>query len=75
MPSYHAAPAHQRDAYRATAMAIDATRSQPLREQSAGLDAFTGDYARQDGSTITVMTYHGTRLLPEPVDPREVLGQ
>ncbi|HXR45654.1 MAG TPA: hypothetical protein VN759_12640, partial [Pseudolysinimonas sp.] len=75
MPSYHAAPAHQRDAYRATAMAIDEAQSQPLRAQSAALDAFTGDYARQDGSTITVMIYHGTRIQPDPVDPRRALQQ
>ncbi len=65
MPTYHAAPAHQRDAYRATAMAIDAAGSAEVREQSAALDAFTGDYAERDGSTITVFGYHGERIPPE----------
>ena len=75
MPSYHAAPAHQRDAYRATAMAIDEAQSAQLREQSAALDAFTGDYARLADSTITVSTYHGMRIQPDAVDPGEVLQQ
>ncbi|MGN6327137.1 hypothetical protein [Pseudolysinimonas sp.] len=61
MPTDQAAPGHQRVAYAATADAIDAARSRDVREQSAALDAFTGDYAAQDGSSITAFSYHATR--------------
>jgi hypothetical protein len=61
MPTDQAAPGHQRVAYAATAEAIDAARSSDVRTQSASLDAFTGDYARQPGSTITAYSYHADR--------------
>jgi hypothetical protein len=74
LPTYHAAPAHQRDAYMATATAVDEAASSAVREQNAALDCFTADYADRPGSTVTAMTYHGERL-PEPrvpLDRREV---
>ena len=74
LPTYHAAPAHQRDAYMATATAVDEATSSAVREQSAALDSFTADYADRPGSTVTAMTYHSERL-PEPkvpLDRREV---
>lgn len=61
IPTAEPAPAHQREAYVATASVIDDAESQAVREQVAALDAFTGDYARQDGSATTVMTYHAER--------------
>jgi hypothetical protein len=65
LPSYHAAPAHQRDAYMATAAVVDGASSAAVREQSDALDAFTGDYAARHGSTITVTSYHAERV-PTP---------
>ena len=62
LPTFEAAPAHQRDGYRATAQAVDAATSSAVREQNAALDAFTGDYASRPGASVTVMTYHGERL-------------
>lgn len=62
LPTYHAAPAHQRDAYMATAAVVDAASSVSVREQSAALDAFTGDYVSQQGSSITVTSYHAERV-------------
>jgi hypothetical protein len=72
LPTYHAAPAHQRDAYVATATAVDQARSSAVREQSAALDAFTADYAHRPGAAVTAMTYHGERITqpPTPLDPR-----
>jgi hypothetical protein len=61
IPSAEPAPAHQRDAYAVTAAVVDAAESVAVREQIAALDAFTGDYAHRDGSSITVMTYHAER--------------
>lgn len=76
LPTYHAAPAHQRDAYAATAEVIDAAGSAAVRDQSAALDAFTGDYVTRPGSTITVIRYHAERL-PEGATPalREVTNE
>ncbi len=62
LPTYHAAPAHQRDAYMATAAVVDAASSAAVREQSAALDAFTSDYVSQHGSSITVTSYHAERV-------------
>ncbi|MES1169909.1 MAG: hypothetical protein ABUL47_04395, partial [Leifsonia sp.] len=77
LPTYHAAPAHQRDAYMATATAVDQAASAAVRDQSAALDAFTADYAHQPGATVTAMTYHGTRVSqPAPqLDPREAAAK
>ncbi len=61
IPTTEPAPAHQRAAYVATATAVDAARSDAVRQQIAAMDAFTSDYAQRDGSTITVMTYHAER--------------
>jgi hypothetical protein len=61
MPSDQAAPGHQRVAYDATAQAIDAGQSRSVREQSAALDDFTGDYAGRPGASITAYSYHATR--------------
>jgi len=61
MPTDQPAPGHQRVAYDATAQAIDAAQSQGVREQSRALDAFTGDYAGQPGSSITAYSYHAVR--------------
>jgi hypothetical protein len=73
LPTYHAAPAHQRDAYMATATAIDEASSAAVSDQSAALNAFTADYANRPGATVTAMTYHGERLTQPsaPLDPRE----
>ncbi|MBW4032163.1 MAG: hypothetical protein HIU88_05810 [Acidobacteria bacterium] len=68
LPTYHAAPAHQRDAYQATAAVIDAAGSAAVREQNAALDAFTADYASRGGSTITSMSYHAARV-PDAAAP------
>ena len=62
LPTYHAAPAHQRDAYQATAEVVDAASSAAVREQNAALDAFTADYSSQRGSSITSMSYHAARV-------------
>jgi hypothetical protein len=61
IPTTEPAPAHQREAYVATATVVDAARSTAVRDQIAAMDAFTSDYADRDGSSITVMTYHGER--------------
>jgi len=61
IPTAEPAPAHQREAYVATATVIDAARSDAVREQVARLDAFTSDYSDREGSSITVMTYHAER--------------
>jgi hypothetical protein len=61
IPITEPAPAHQREAYVATATVVDAARSDAVREQIAAMDAFTSDYAERDGSSITVMTYHAER--------------
>jgi len=68
LPTYHAAPAHQRDAYVATAAVVDSASSAAVREQNAALDSFTSDYAAQHGSLITVTSYHATRV-PEAMTP------
>lgn len=77
LPTYHAAPAHQRDAYMATARAVDDATSSAVREQSAALNSFTADYAARPGSTVTAMTYHGERMQPPatPLDPRDLTMQ
>ena len=74
LPTYHAAPAHQRDAYMATAAAVDQATSAAVREQNAALNAFTADYASRPGSVVTAMTYHGERVQPveHPLDLRGV---
>lgn len=74
LPTYHAAPAHQRDAYMATATAVDGAASAAVRDQSDALNAFTADYAHRQGATVTAITYHGERLAQSsaPLDPREV---
>jgi hypothetical protein len=77
LPSHHAVPAHQRDAYMATATAVDGARSSAVRDQNAALNAFTADYAGQPGATVTAMTYHGERVPQQAtaLDPREVTMQ
>ena len=66
IPASEPAPAHQRDAYAATASIVDAAESIAVREQIAAMDAFTTEYAQRDGSSITVMTYHAERVVAEP---------
>jgi hypothetical protein len=61
IPTAEPVPAHQREAYVATATVIDSASSAAVREQIAAMDAFTSDYAERDGSTITVTTYHAER--------------
>jgi hypothetical protein len=61
IPTSEPAPAHQREAYAATASAVDAAESRAVREQIAAMDAFTAEYVERDGSTITAMTYHAER--------------
>jgi hypothetical protein len=74
LPTYHAAPAHQRDAYVATAAAVDQATSAAVRDQNAALNAFTADYASRPGAVVTAMTYHGERVEPDehPLDLRGV---
>ena len=71
LPDYHAAPAHQRDAYMATAAVVDGATSAAVRQQSDALDAFTGDYVAQHGSSITVTSYHAERV-PHPAAPLDL---
>ena len=73
LPTYHAAPAHQRDAYMATAAAVDQASSAAVRDQNAALNAFTADYASRPGSTVTAMTYHSERV-PQPAKPLDLRG-
>ncbi len=61
IPTAEPVPAHQREAYVATATVIDAATSAAVREQIEAMDAFTAEYAERDGSTITVTTYHAER--------------
>ena len=61
IPTELPAPAHQRNAYVATATEIDRAESAAVREQVAALDAFTSDYTQQPGSRVTVLMYHATR--------------
>ncbi len=77
LPTYHAAPAHQRDAYMATATAVDQAVSSAVRDQNAALNSFTADYADRPGSTVTAMVYHGERVPTDhtPVDLRGVTMQ
>jgi hypothetical protein len=77
LPTYHAAPAHQRDAYMATATAVDQAKSAAVREQNAALNSFTADYADRPGSVVTAMTYHGERVphAEKPLDLRGVTMQ
>jgi hypothetical protein len=74
LPTYHAAPAHQRDAYMATAAVVDQASSAAVRDQNAALNSFTADYASRPGAVVTAMTYHGERVeAPEhPLDLRGV---
>lgn len=71
LPDYHAAPAHQRDAYMATAEVVDRATSAAVREQTDALDAFTGDYATQPGATITATSYHAQRV-PDSKTPLDL---
>ncbi|MEO5920751.1 MAG: hypothetical protein ABIQ01_06370 [Pseudolysinimonas sp.] len=61
IPTAEPAPAHQREAYVATATAVDAATSDAVRQQIAAMDGFTSGYADRAGSSITVMTYHAER--------------
>jgi len=61
IPTTEPAPAHQREAYVATATVVDAASSSAVREQIAAMDGFTSDYADRDGSSITVTTYRAER--------------
>ncbi len=74
IPTAEPAPAHQREAYAATAAAVDAAQSQAVREQIAAMDAFTADYVRRDGSSITVMTYHAERGGEKRLGPGRTLS-
>lgn len=62
IPTDRPAPAHQRTAYEATAVAVDGAQSEAVREQVAAMDAFTRDYASSPGGSITAMTYHAERV-------------
>ncbi|HEX7835382.1 MAG TPA: hypothetical protein VF479_07930, partial [Pseudolysinimonas sp.] len=61
IPTAEPAPAHQREAYVATATVVDGARSDAVREQIAAMDRFTSDYTDREGSSVTVMTYHAQR--------------
>lgn len=73
LPTYHAAPAHQRDAYMATATAIDSAASSAVRDQNAALNSFTADYAGRPGAVVTAMIYHGERV-PDASTPVDLHG-
>jgi len=77
LPTYHAAPAHQRDAYMATATAVDQATSSAVRDQNDALNSFTADYAGRPGSIVTAMIYHGERVphAEQPLDLRGVTMQ
>jgi hypothetical protein len=75
IPTSEPAPAHQREAYAATATAVDAAESRAVREQIAAMDSFTADYTQRDGATITVMTYHAERDGEKRLGPGRSLGQ
>jgi hypothetical protein len=70
IPTDEPVPAHQREAYVAKATAIDAARSDAVRDQIAAMDAFTSRYTERDGSSITVTTYHAERSSEETPPPR-----
>jgi len=57
-----AVPAHQKDAYRATADAIDRADSAAVREQVARMDAFAAEIAGRDGATVTASEYELDRV-------------
>jgi len=74
IPTAEPAPAHQREAYAATATAIDAAESLAVRRQIAAMDAFTAGFEHRDGATITVMTYHAERGGEKHLAPGKSLG-
>jgi hypothetical protein len=61
IPTAEPAPAHQREAYLATATVVDEARSDAVRDQIAAMDRFTSEYTDREGSSVTVMTYHARR--------------
>lgn len=62
MPTDAPVPAHQRNAYAATAELLDAARSPVIRDELAALRAFTDDHLRRDGATMTVLRYRAERI-------------
>jgi hypothetical protein len=74
IPSAEPAPAHQREAYAATASAVDDAESAAVREQIAAMDAFTAEYAQREGASITAMTYHAERGAAKQLGPGRTIG-
>jgi hypothetical protein len=74
IPTAEPAPAHQRQAYAATASAVDVAESRAVREQITAMDTFTAQYAQRDGSSITVMTYHAERGGTKQLGPGRTIG-
>jgi hypothetical protein len=74
IPTAEPAPAHQREAYAATATVVDAAESGAVRDQIAAMNAFTADYAQREGSTITVTTYHAERGGAKQLGPGRTLA-
>ncbi len=62
MPKGREVPAHQKDAYEATARAIDAARSDAVRDELRALNDFTGDYTGRDGFRMTTFEYRAERV-------------
>lgn len=62
IPTDRPVPAHQRDAYAATARQLDAARSDALRDELAHLDAFARDYSEREGGEVTTLEYRAERI-------------
>lgn len=74
IPTSEPAPAHQRNAYAATAMAVDGAKSDAVRQEIAAMDAFTADYVQREGSSITAMTFHAERGGLKQLGPERALA-
>ena len=76
IPTYEAAPAHQRDSYDRTAAQIDAARSPEVRRQLEAMARFGSDPVARTGATAESYLYHADRTgewrsaADEPLAPR-----
>jgi hypothetical protein len=62
IPTDRLAPAHQKDAYAATARQLDAARSTVVRDELHHLDAFARDYSEREGAEVTTLEYRAERV-------------
>jgi len=62
IPTDRPAPAHQKDAYLATARDIDGARSSAIRDELRALDAFARDYTERAGGNVTTSEYRAERI-------------